>query len=316
MDLLQNAIQSIQAGVEDYVVGTSPRLLSAARNIHAGILLLFKEALHRLSPAGTNDVLIMSKILPKKDNNGQIIFVGTGKSTVKTYEIRERFKALSITADWKRFEKTNDVRNDIEHFYPQLTQEALHGLIADSFLVIRDFIQRELGDEPHDLLGEETWQTMLEVSNVYEEEKKHCLELLDQIDWESDTLHEGLNELSCQQCGAQLLKPKGQASSYQETILICSSCGAEETFDSFIPRAIESSLSIDAYISAKDGGESPYVTCPECGLETYVIEENRCASCGESVETTCIRCGSSILPEELETSPLCGWCAHMSSKDD
>jgi len=48
MDLLENAVQAIQVGVEDYGVASSPRLLSAARNIHAGILLLFKEALHRL----------------------------------------------------------------------------------------------------------------------------------------------------------------------------------------------------------------------------------------------------------------------------
>ena len=64
MDLLENAVQSIQVGVEDYGVASSPRLLSAARNIHAGNLLLFKEALHRLSPADSNDALIMSNIVP------------------------------------------------------------------------------------------------------------------------------------------------------------------------------------------------------------------------------------------------------------
>lgn len=33
MDLLENAVQSIQVGVEDYGIGSSPRLLPAARII-------------------------------------------------------------------------------------------------------------------------------------------------------------------------------------------------------------------------------------------------------------------------------------------
>lgn len=271
MDLLENAIKSIQVGVEDYGVGSSPRLLSAARNIHAGILLLFKEALHRLSPPNSNDALIMSNIVPTKDSNGDIVFVGRGKSTVKTSEIQERFKSLSITTDWKRFEKINRVRNEIEHFYPQVTQAALQGLIADSFLLIRNFIQTELGEEPHALLGDQIWQIMLQVAEVYEEEKKHCVTQLKKIDWESHALTEGIFDLSCNSCGSELLKPRDEPQSYQETVLVCSSCGASEAFDSFVLRAIDAALSEEAYLSIKDGGGSPYVDCPECGQETYIV---------------------------------------------
>jgi predicted SprT family Zn-dependent metalloprotease len=235
---------------------------------------------------------------------------------VKRAEIEERFKALSITTDWKRFDKINRVRNEVEHFYTNLTQAALQGLIADSFLLIRNFIQSELGAEPHDLLGDQTWQTMLHVSEVYEEEKKQCAELLDKINWESDVLASCVFDLSCEVCGSELLKPKGQTTSYQDVVLVCSSCGAEEDFESFIPRAVQDALSAEAYISIKDGGESPYVCCPECGQKTYIVEENRCAACGESVETTCVMCGNEIPPEELDSSPMCSWCAHMSSKDD
>jgi hypothetical protein len=97
MDLLENAVHSIQVGVEDYGIGSSSRLLSAARNVHAGILLLFKEALHRLSPLNSNDSLIMSNTIPTKDACGNIVFVGRGKITVKTTEIRERFKSLRLS---------------------------------------------------------------------------------------------------------------------------------------------------------------------------------------------------------------------------
>jgi hypothetical protein len=39
MDLLTNAVASINVGVEDYKTGVPERLLSAVRNIHAGVLL-------------------------------------------------------------------------------------------------------------------------------------------------------------------------------------------------------------------------------------------------------------------------------------
>jgi hypothetical protein len=96
MDLLTNAIESIQVGVEDYQAGTRPRLLSAVRNIHAGILLLYKEALRRLSPKDSNDALMMAKILPTRDTHRKVVFVGVGKKTVDTQQIKERFEALGI----------------------------------------------------------------------------------------------------------------------------------------------------------------------------------------------------------------------------
>ncbi len=87
VDLLTNAIESIQTGIEDYNDGRRPRLLSAVRNIHAGILLLYKEALRRRSPPNSNEALIKAKIEPQPDGNGGIAFVGVGKKTVDTFQI-------------------------------------------------------------------------------------------------------------------------------------------------------------------------------------------------------------------------------------
>ena len=57
--LLNNAITSIQIGVKDYLESEKDprRVISAVRNIYAGVLLLFKEKLYRLSPQGSNEVL-------------------------------------------------------------------------------------------------------------------------------------------------------------------------------------------------------------------------------------------------------------------
>ena len=316
MDLLTNALDSIRLGIEDYRANTPARLLSSVRNIHAGILLLYKESLRRLSPPNSSDALIKAKIIPVRDKAGVITFVGKGKKTVDVQQIRERFEDLGIKTDWTRLDRITKARNDLEHYFAQLTQNALQGLITDSFLIIRNFVSHELKDDPRALLGEDAWQVMLGVAEVFEAERRRCEEALAKIDWESEKLQEGLASLNCQNCGSQLLRPDLDSGSFQEARLICSACGAEETFESFIPRAIGEALDIEAYLAVKDGGETPYVDCPECGVDAYVIEENRCASCGASVETTCNRCGMQIPAEELDCSPLCGYCAHMSSKDD
>lgn len=48
----------------------------------------------------------------------------------------------------------------------------------DSFLLVRDFIATELHDDPLELLGEETWQAMLEVAEVYQKEKEESRKLM------------------------------------------------------------------------------------------------------------------------------------------
>jgi hypothetical protein len=312
--LLANAIESIQVGVEDYQAATRPRLLSAVRNIHAGILLLYKEALRRESPPGSNDALMMAKIAPSRDTNGNLIFVGVGKKTADTQQIRERFESLGIETDWKRFERINEARNDVEHLYPRLDQKGLEGLISNSFLLVRDFIANELDDDPRKLLGAETWQAMLEVAEVYQKESDECRRLVDEANWPAPALKEGVLDLTCPSCSGDLLKP--EKNSYDEIILKCISCGAEQSPDSYVPKALASALSADAYIAMKDGGDPPVVSCPECGEEAFLTEEWRCAVCGAEPEGSCARCGNAIPPEELDSSPLCGYCEHMSNKND
>lgn len=58
MSILQNAIDSIALGIEDYNSSDSRRLISCTRNLFAGILLLFKHKLAILSPPGSDEVLI------------------------------------------------------------------------------------------------------------------------------------------------------------------------------------------------------------------------------------------------------------------
>lgn len=315
MDLLSNSIESIQVGVEDYQKATRSRLLSSVRNIHAGILLLYKEALLRHSPSNSIDVLIKKDIIPTLDENGEIIFIGEGNKTVNIQQIKERFKSLNINTDWKEMNSITKIRNNIEHYYPTVTQDAIRGVISLAFNIIREFISNELNEEPRELLGQHTWDIMLNVAEVYEEERRECDTLLDDIDWKSSVLERGVKLLFCSKCGSDLLKPN-ENTSYNEVLLVCRSCGVEYDIESYIPIAINEVLGLESYQAMKDGGEEPYSWCPECGSETYIFEEDRCALCGETSTTECIRCGTVIPASEMLSSPFCGYCEHMMNKDE
>lgn len=309
MSLLKNAIESIQVGVEDFEEGSRERITSAVRNIHAGILLLYKEALRRLSSQNSNDVLIKNKIVPTLENE-QLKFIGVGNKTVNVSQIKNRFKRLGIRTDWKKFEFISKIRNDIEHYYTEDDHKIIQQLIAKSFTIISTFIETELKENPFDLLGFRTWTTMLEVSEVYEKQRRKCLKKVDEINWVSTTLEDGVREITCVMCDSDLLMPTMVTSELQEVELECRTCGVKEKASGFIPRSVQTALGFESYKSYVDGLDYPYGTCPECGLESYVMEERRCAFCGEEANEFCNICGEKILPSEMMCSPLCGYCAN------
>ena len=109
MHLLDNAIQSICVGVEDFKTSKPERMLSSVRNIHAGVLLLYKEKLRMLSPIDSNEVLIKEKILPVRSSDGSIKFIGRGKKTVDISQIKERFKNIGVHVDWESFEELSEI---------------------------------------------------------------------------------------------------------------------------------------------------------------------------------------------------------------
>jgi hypothetical protein len=72
-------------------------------------------------------------------------------------------------------------------------------------------------------------------------------------------------------------------------------------------------------MAVKDGGEPPISTCPECGEETYVVEELRCAACDFALpdDATCTVCGDALSAEGChEHDGICGYHAHVMAKDD
>ncbi|MBY0488945.1 MAG: hypothetical protein K2R93_03800 [Gemmatimonadaceae bacterium] len=316
MDLLSNAVDAIQVGVEDYHTGTRPRLLAAVRSIHAGILLLLKQAILTKVPGPAGETLIRASIEPQLDESGQVVYRGKGKRTIDTQQIRQRCTAVGIHLDWDALHRIGDVRNDVEHYSSQLSVEAIADVITSAMVLVRRIAEVHLNRAPRDLVGVDTWEAMLNVAAVHAIERQACDDALASIAWESDTLANGIVKVRCDACASDLLRPTEESRSFDDIVLSCRACGATHDADTVIPEALARELAWDEYLAATDGGENPVGDCPDCATNAYIDFENRCARCGSSVNRTCARCNSYIPLSELLSAPYCGYCEHVMSKDD
>jgi len=314
MSLLDNALKSIALGVEDYTSPDERRILSCVRNLHSGILLLFKHKLQILSPKGSADVLLMEKQLPYRTANGEISWKGAGKRTVGTLGIKTRFKELGIVVDWRRIQTIADYRNDVEHFFSPETPQAARTYISNVFVVVRDFIRTHLGLDPSELLDEETYRVLVEETEVHAKEFLECQASMDSIGWSSDLLQEMAKQAACSECRSDLLEARSVGGA--APIFKCRSCRAERTYDTFAEEAVIQFCGPSNRLEVPDGGEPANIECPECGRATYLLDEDICVLCGCSVERTCRNCALPIPASELEDDGLCGWCRHMDRKDD
>jgi len=280
--------------------------------------LLFKEKLRSLSPKDSDEVLIKQKIAPHLSESG-VVFVGAGKKTVDVQEIKDRFTSLGIVVDWKRVDKITRVRNDIEHYCTTESRGRLKELVADSFVVIRDFLASQLGLQPVETLSADTWQVLLEVADVYRAELDECHSQMEAVDWKSDTLALAIEKLRCQECGSELVKPVDPNTDDPAwSSCYCASCGSEFQLDGgMIEGVLAEHFAGDSYTAMTDGGDPPTTVCPECGLDTFVYEEDRCIVClaGRSY-TECWICGADLDPSEQDLGGLCGYHYHVSHKDD
>jgi uncharacterized protein YbaR (Trm112 family) len=308
--ILDNAVQSIQIGIEDYQAKDPRRLLSAIRNVQAGILLLCKEHLRRLSPAESEEVLLKLKAKPAWIA-GSVVMMGEGKKTVDQQQIIERFKALGVPVDWKPLERLTEFRNTIEHYRFSGSRDELVDSIAGSSKIIRQLIVEVLADDPLELLGRPCWETLLKTEDVFDTELAACLQSLAPIQWFSETVAGGLDELCCPSCRSALLAQLDPANISQEMVEFqCKACGARPSMEDVIEQALGQILFADFYIAMTDGGEPPVIECDSCGAETFILEALHCAACGHHYpERACNSCHIPVSEADFDRNGgLCGLC--------
>ncbi|MFN8468815.1 MAG: N-6 DNA methylase [Caldilineaceae bacterium] len=245
-DLLRNAIASIQIGIEDSQSEDPRRMLSAVRNLYAGILLLFKEKLLRLSPKGSNEVLIKKRVIPMMRGKGNVSFQGFRNETVDWNEIVERFRGLNMEKSLGVVSRNNlgpvdqirQIRNNIEHYYEISSRETMVEVVQSTFVVIRDFIKSELKADPEQLLGPECWRALVLNSEVFGLERKDCLAMLNELPWPSTDLRSLVDKVHCSSCQSLLVSPDEAKSRPIETrYFTCRVCKQEMTFDQLVAAA-------------------------------------------------------------------------------
>lgn len=318
MTLFANALESIQIGVEDLLKNDDRRVLSAVRNVHAGVLLLCKEKLRRLSP--DDEILLAQRFEPQPDNNGDVSIEAVGRNTVGVDDIKKRFKAFGVSLDWKRFDAMADIRHHMEHSYYKGSRERARQAVADALLVIRQLLVEALQEDPRNALGSECWTALLENADLFEAELQTCRATLETVDWETEAAARALPDFACPSCRSALIRQRDPVNtSQQKAVLICSACGKEAELGPVLSQAFDETFGGEAHIAVKDGGEPPISTCPECSEETYVLEEGRCAACDFALpeDAACAVCGAGLTAEEYyEHDGLCSYHAHIASKDD
>jgi len=314
MSILNNAIASIQVGVEDYLSEDNKRKYSSVRNVFAGLLLLYKEKLCRLSPNEDRELLIRANIGFERDEQGKVTLSKTVKKTVNVQDIKKRFKSLRIGVDWKEFEKVNYLRNEIEHYYTDKSPKIIDELVAISCLLIRNFIVEELKQEPARLLGDECWQVLLEVKTVYEQEKLACNASLSEVDWKYPIISNSLSEIRCPSCSSGLVKVNNSFDEYPSIGLQCASCNNTFRYTDIMAEHLNEIYFADSYIAATQGGDYPIDDCSQCWEATFIVEEGLCTNCGYATEyIECVECGITIGLKDETEQRICDRCDYARS---
>lgn len=320
MSILGNAVSSIQLGIDDFRLaqaGHEARALSAIRNLTAGLLLLFKVQLQEMSPAGSNEALLKARLALKVDDSGSPMWVGSGGSTVDVDELIRRLDGLGVKGiDWARLRQLQKIRNDVEHYYTKEPIAKVLEAISASFHLIQQFVPVHLNESPVALLGEDHWYFLVEQQEFYDEELAKCREALSAIDWPLSALREAIPHMYCMQCQSELVRPVEGAAPPPRTSFLCTKCDLETGWDDFVQAALGELFIGRNHLSITQGGEAGLDHCDECGEDTYVIDEGRCAAClAEGATGVCGRCHADMSREEIRLyGGLCNECNYQFEK--
>ncbi|WP_156350840.1 hypothetical protein [Pseudomonas sp. EGD-AK9] len=276
MSLFDNAIRSIQIGLNDY--WRDDRLVSSVRNLYAGILLLFKHKLFILSAAGSNAALIKQNIIPVFNEGGVLIWKGVGSKTIDVAGIKSRFQSLGINVDWKTFDRISKHRNEVEHFYSALSCDEVAELLADCFLIISKFLSENLSLDAREVLGDEAWQILLHAYEVYELEMERRDSAIRSQSFHHEIIKQIFIEFRCVDCSSPLVRPSSPKINAEASSYHCAECEANYNYDDICNMGV-----LDLYKGVFYSGydsSCPFENCSACEHGLYLKDFQVCTTCG------------------------------------
>jgi hypothetical protein len=290
--LFRHAIESIQIGIEDYKIGTAPRLNSAIRSIYSGTLLLCKHVITRQSFKEQREHVysyLNKQKTPKKFRRKQRFVnkilenLDGGGRGIDFHHLRLLSDIGHIRLPIEHLHQLRNIRNEVEHSFTSKDQSLCDAAIGEAFLAIYYLLRHQLDFPPIDVIGKECWKTMISIAitkkmknPVYEAELLECGLSLENLAIESTTLRNITRYFRCLRCNSDLVRQVyiNNLDLY-EAKFCCAACGAELAVDELIEDAIW-------ILFQENHGEGTYnfiTTCPTCGFDTFVVEENECVLC-------------------------------------
>lgn len=315
--VLINAIVSIQLGVEDYQLstmknGNPSRAISSARNLFAGVLLLFKYKIASLAKTPQQAATLIykpQKFKPYTTIEGDIEWLPEFEknNTIDTAGLEGHFESLGIKTDWKAVKELQRCRNDLEHLHPKHPIEEINQFLWNLFPLLREFITNEVGENPATLLGA-TWEIMLQNHQFYTQNQKNA-----QTQWREIGVLELTLDMfktcQCPDCGSSLLEPNREDVQseipfhYMEFRYSCIACNYSDSFTELLTQEIF--LARENFYDE----EPIIIECDSCGHSTFDISEGHCYLCNyQSIIPTCSGCNNTLKSYEVENGVLCERC--------
>jgi hypothetical protein len=316
-ELLQNAIASIQLGVEDYQLKDARRAISAARNFYAGVLLLGKQCLIEAAPEADPMQILGTSFAPKPDGEGGVIHEAKGYRTIDLSELQQRFKDFDLPWPDGDIKTLQRLRNDLEHYHSKAPKEVIRQSIAACFPLIKEFFSI-LDVEPAAALGD-AWKVMLDEEAFFTKQKAQTDATFNALPWGESLSN--TEAFRCPSCGSSLIRQLDPSNKDPSSIDgRCTACGQTLTAEETVKLVVEAEFAGENYMAVKDGGDAVTNDCPECGCPTYVLnnEHNTCWFCGGEVGGECALCSVDLRVHNrsINNSSLCDHCDYVMSKDD
>lgn len=314
-ELLNNAVNSIILGIEDYQSNDDKRPVSALRNFYAGVLLLGKACLCSAVPKSDPMEILAAKFVPTIGQDGKVLHQPDGNRTIDLQGLKRRFKQFHLRWPSANIDRMQELRNQFEHFHSPAPRESIQQAIADCFPLVQGFFEI-LKIDPLNSLGD-AWQVMLDEKQFFSQQKKICNSSFEKLPWYVEVSQ--LEFVYCSACGSSLICQADRSNNDPASIEgKCLACGEAFSAEQTVEMIVESEYGGADHIAFQDGGESIINDCTECGQRAYVFDEeiNKCYFCEASIFGTCGLCGEglSVINQSVNDSNFCSYCGHKIEK--
>ena len=328
--IFRNAITSIQLGVEDYEMARAKteigrrRIISAVRNLYAGVLLLLKSYLANVS-CDTEYSLLRKKVVPTLKDS-KIVWIGKGKTTIDFEDIKDVFNSINIEIEVQRLQSLRAYRNDIEHYFDSdnLNFVAVESMLADTFILCSEFMLSHLKlsrERIEEILTPSVLKVLVQSKCVLKKARYEQTKAFLSLTWFDGAL-EALKKAICPYCSTPVLLLDETSASNQAHDATFKCRGCFKSFDYETVVTSFASMVNEELASVLPGayGEPPlFFMCSQCGQETFNLKSKACINCGYHNMLECSFCGKDIEDWELEVyyeTGRCSSCDHKLGRDD